>query len=175
MRTRMMMAAMLALAACAPATAQTPPEGIVWVALRDINEYAFDEDDTTNRPPLAMEAPAGMLRAVDVSPDGKPDWLIDYQNSGLNGFCGTGGCLQRLYVSDGDRYVRALDNQALELTVEGGEVRVWVHHLYCANDNPDCRYRFSWDQPALALVQRSTTSARPMGDEAWKPIRPPED
>ena len=34
------------------ASAQTPPEGIVWLALRDLNAREFDPNDPTNRPPV---------------------------------------------------------------------------------------------------------------------------
>lgn len=180
LRTIILACTILTAAGCSDgATAQspepTPPDGIEWVALRDINAYYFDPDDPTNRPPLATHAPEGMIRAVDVSRDGKPDWLIDYQVGELSSMCGTGGCLQRLYVSDGDHYVRAVDNQALELTVQQGVVSVWVHHLYCADDNPDCRYSFEWDPQAMKLVQRSTTSAAPMGPDVWAPVRTEEE
>lgn len=168
-------AAVAAMGAAGSAGAQTPPEGIVWIAVRDINTRYDDAEDPTNRPPLAWTAPAGMIRAVDVSHDGKPDWLIDYTFAEDAAFCGTGGCLRRLYVSDGDSYVRALDNQVLELTFPSGAVSAWVHSLYCADDNPDCRYVLIWDGAARALVERSTTSARPMGDEAWRPLRPETD
>ena len=170
----------LATAGQGTAAAQdAPPEGIVWMALRDINASYFDPDDPTNRPPLTTAPPEGMIRALDISRDGRPDWLVDYQAAGLSAYCGTGGCLKRLYISDGDDYVRAFDAQAFELkpAEADGETRLeaWVHHLYCADDNPDCRYAFAWDARERRLVPRSSTSARPMGAEAFVPLRSPQE
>ena len=34
-----------ALMAAAPAAGQAPPDGLVWMALRDINAEGFDPDD----------------------------------------------------------------------------------------------------------------------------------
>src|SRR5690606_28981762 len=134
-RAMLAAAAALLTAAAAPAVAQTPPEGLVWLALRDINAAYFDPDDPTNRPPLATEPPPGMIRAVVVCDAGRPDWLIDYGRAGLARYCGTGGCRQRLYVSHPDGYVRAFDAQAFDLSFHdrGGERRLEarVHHGYC--------------------------------------------
>jgi hypothetical protein len=168
-----LMIGLAALAACGAAKAQTPPEGIVWLALRDINAYAFDRDDPTNRPPLVTEVPEGMIRAVDVSHDGRPDWLLDYEPSGLNGYCGTGGCLKRLYVSVDDGYARAFDNQALRLVVlPDRQVEAWVHPIYCADDTRDCRYRFGWSPEGRRLELIRSTSARAMGEESYPAIDP---
>ncbi len=159
MRTILGMAALaMATGLATSSAAQTPPDGIVWIALRDINDYYADPDDPTNRPPVVTIAPDGMIVAVNVSDDGKPDWLIDYEHDGTGQFCGTGGCQKRLYVSDGDHYVRAFDTQALEFTVSavGGERRLeaWVHHNYCGPGSEECRYAYAWDPALLRLVQR---------------------
>lgn len=163
-----MAAAMAAVAtagaagAATPIRAQTPPEGIVWMALRDINEYGFDPDDPTNRPPLVAEVPAGMIRAVDLTPDGRPDWLVDYEAAGISSHCGTGGCTLILYVSLGDDgLMRAFDEQAHGLTfyeVDGERrVEAAVHHALCSSDaSRECRYAFAWDSDLRRLVERPT-------------------
>lgn len=175
------------LAAGAPAAAQTPPEGLVWMVLRDLNEYGFDRDDPSNRPPLVTEAPEGMIRAVDVTHDGSPDWLIDYEASGNSTYCGTGGCSKILYVSLGDGgLTRAFDEQAHELTFydAGGESRIeaWVHHVFCSGDaGRDCRFAFAWDPALKRLVERPNRAGEaviPVG--AFSPIdrtgdRQPDD
>lgn len=141
-----------------PSAAQSPPEGLVWMALRDINETYFDRDDPTNRPALATRPPVGMIRAVNVSRDGKPDWLVDYSKTDTSHFCGTGGCLQRLYVSTDDGYVRAFDQQALEFEVTeragGRGVEVMVHHSYCTPERSECRFAWAWDTEQRRLVER---------------------
>lgn len=149
-----LIAALLALSLVpVAAQAQTvPPEGVVWLALRDINALTFDADDPTNRPPLVTTPPEGMIQAVDVSDDGKPDWLIDYEAAAAAAFCGTGGCLKRLYVSTDDGYVRAFDTQALTLAVVEHQVRTTVHHGLCVPDNWDCKAVFRWDGAVGKLV-----------------------
>jgi len=147
-----------------PVTAQTPepPAGLVWMALRDINENTFDRDDPTNRPPLVTVVPEGMIKAVDVTPDGRADWLVDYGPSGISAYCGTGGCRQILYVSNGDDgLTRAFDQQALDLRfyASDGERRIeaWVHHGICSSDaTQECLRAFAWDAAAGRLVERPT-------------------
>jgi hypothetical protein len=150
--------AMAVGAAQAQTPPQDPPEGLVWMALRDINEAYFDPDDPMNRPPLETAVPDGMIRAVEINGDGRPDWLVDYSVDGPNGYCGTGGCTRKLYVSGVDGYRRAFDSQAHELTIyqAGGETRLeaWVHHTFCNAHVEECRYAWAWDEAAGRLVER---------------------
>lgn len=138
------------------AQAQAVPEGLSWMVLRDINEVYFDPNDPTNRPPLVTTVPDGVIRAVDLSHDGRTDWLVDYEPAGVNAFCGTGGCAKQLYVSTPDGLVRAFDAQALAFEIAGRgaatEIRVAVHHTYCGLDQWDCRAAFRWDAEARRLV-----------------------
>ena len=166
-----------ALGAGSSVAAQTPPEGLVWMVLRDINEYGFDRDDPSNRPALIAQAPEGMIRAVDVTHDGRPDWLVDYEASGNSSYCGTGGCTKVLYVSLGDDgLTRAFDEQAHELAFydSRGERRVeaWVHHSFCSsNAGQDCRVAFAWDPALKRLVERPNRAREaiiPVG--AFSPI-----
>lgn len=152
-------AGLLALAASSAwgQAAPEPPEGLAWMVLRDINAAYFDPDDPTNRPPLATEVPEGVIRAVDVSRDGRPDWLVDYgvEAAAVTGFCGTGGCLKRLYVSTEDGLVRAFDQPASELTIDAaGGVEAEVHPLYCTPARDSCRFAWAWDLEARRLVER---------------------
>lgn len=155
----LVIAAVLLLAAAAPARAQTPPEGLVWMALNEINAESFDRDDPTNRPPLVTRVPDGMLRPVDVSPDGRTDWLVDFGAAGLSSFCGTGGCTQVLYVSGGDTgFIRAFDARTLAFDVveRDGETRIEarVHHLNCRPDQAECWFAWTWDAALDRLVER---------------------
>ena len=140
----------LALIGCA--TPSGVPEGVEWVAVRDLNEQFTDVDDPTNRPPLTDHAPAGMIRQVDVSPDGRPDWLIDYSRAQAPAWCGTGGCRMRLYVSTPDGLVRALDQQVLSLEFRPGGVTAGVHHLHCGDAAADCVVHLSWNPQRRALI-----------------------
>lgn len=150
----------LSLAAGTAVSAQTPPDGLTWMVLRDINEATFDRDDPTNRPPLVTQVPTGAIRAVDVTRDGRPDWRIDYEALGISAYCGTGGCRQIVYVSLGDDgLMRAFDEQAHALTFyeADGESRVeaWVHHAFCSNDaSRDCKLAYAWDPELKRLAER---------------------
>ena len=140
--------ALLLLGAAAPASAQTPPATLTWMVLNEINSAYFDRTEPFNRPPLVTRVPDGVIRAVDVTHDGKPDWLIDYTDSGLM-YCGTGGCLRTLYVSDGDDYLMAFDEQShtFDLSRRGGEtvIEAQVHHVFCGSAGDDCAFAWTWD------------------------------
>ena len=172
----------MVLAAGATAQAQTPPEGLAWMVLRDINETTFDRDDPTNRPPLVTRVPDGVIRAVDLTPDGHADWRVDYGPAEISAYCGTGGCTQILYVSLGDDgLTRAFDEQAHELTLyqQDGERRVeaWVHHSLCSSDaGRECRFSYAWDADLRRLVERPNregVTVIPVG--AFSPIDRSED
>ncbi|MBU1323732.1 MAG: hypothetical protein KKC29_15740 [Alphaproteobacteria bacterium] len=153
----------VALAGCGAAR---PPEGVEWVALRDLNDRFADADDPTNRPPLQRRAPPGMIRAVDVSPDGVDDWLIDYAVAGAPAWCGTGGCRARLYVSTDAGLVRALDRQVVSLTVLPGRVDVTVHALHCVEAAENCVVRLKWNATSGRLEGVSAA------DSDWAPLEP---
>lgn len=166
----------LVAAVAAGASAQTPPEGLVWMALNEINAAYFDRDDLTNRPPLVTRIPDGMLRPADVSPDGRTDWIVDFSAAGLATFCGTGGCGRILYVSGGDTgFVRAFDAQALafEVVERGGETRVeaQVHHLNCRPGGVECWYAWAWDPALRRLVERpSRDGVMRLEDGGFEPV-----
>lgn len=151
------LAASAASAALAQSPAPTPPEGLTWYVLDQINEFDFDVEDPGNRQNSVMtEVPDGVIQAVSVNDDGKPDWLVRWPE--MFQFCGTGGCQTTLYVSGEDGLHRAFDRQALDFTVStvGGETRVeaWVHHLNCVDEREECRYAWAWDDRSRTLVQR---------------------
>lgn len=158
MRLFLMAAAIVAFAA--PARAQTAPEGFTWYVLNELNRVYLDIDDPTNRPALVTEVPEGVLVPVEVNGDGQTDWLIQWPDS--TQFCGTGGCRRTLYISGpGGSYFRALDRQALELTINPGEAEVRVegrlHHLNCEDTRFECRFAWVWDAEARRLVGRAAS------------------
>lgn len=153
----------LCLLLAGPAAAQTPPEGLTWVALRDLNGMYDDDREPENRPPLLWSAPEGMLRAVEVNGDGVADWLMDYEAAGQSRWCGTGGCLMRLFVSTPDGLRQVFATQAFDLTFEGDEVVAHAHHIYCSLESPgDCRVRMRLEGDRLVPVEDSTFE--PLGD-----------
>lgn len=178
--------AMLWLAVPASASAQSPPEALTWMVLNEINAAYFDRTEPFNRPPLVMRLPEGVIRSVDVSPDGRADWLIDYTDSGLM-YCGTGGCLRTLYVSDGEDYVMAFDEQShtFALSIRGGEtvIDAEVHHVFCGAAGNDCAFAWTWDAGLKKLVERPNAAGSTLlgNDGGFPPIgqrdsnRPVED
>ena len=174
------LSAVLLLAAAAPATAQTPPDALTWMVLNEINAAYFDRTEPFNRPALVTRVPAGVIRSVDISHDGKPDWLVDYTDSGLM-YCGTGGCLRTLYVSDGDDYVMAFDEQShtFELSRRGGEtvIEAEVHHVFCGSAGDDCAFAWTWDATLKRLVERPTAAGQTLlgNDGGFAPIGQRED
>lgn len=177
MRVSILAAVLALVTPGSPAVAQTPPEGLVWMVLRDINDYGFDRDDPTNRPPLVTRIPEGMITAIDVTRDGRTDWLVDYSESGINGYCGTGGCSKIVYVTLGDDgLTRAFDEQAHELAFyqAAGESRVeaWVHHSFCSGDaSRECRRAYAWDADQRRLVERPNRAGETLiSVGAFKPI-----
>lgn len=143
------------------AAAQEPPEALTWMVLSEINNNYFDRSEPMNRPEIVTVVPEGMIRAVDVSHDGVADWLIEYDPAGSS-WCGTGGCLKTLYVSHGDQYVMAFDEQALDFQIaeRDGETRIFadVHHTLCVPDNWDCQFGYAWDADLMRLVERPNAS-----------------
>lgn len=152
------LAALAATFSLAASAAETPPDAITWQVLVRINDFADNPDDPTDRPPVIRQPQPGTIRAVDISHDGKTDWLVDFQQTGAIGECGTGGCTQILYVSHGEGYVRAFERQAFSLTIQqaAGETRVeaWVHDLYCSPRGADCRFAWTWDAQTARLTPR---------------------
>ncbi len=174
------LSAVLLLAAAAPASARTPPETLTWMVLNEINGAYFDRSEPFNRPALVTRVPEGVIRPVDVSHDGKPDWLVDYTDSGLM-YCGTGGCLRSLYVSDGDDYVMAFDEQShtFDLSSRGGEtvIEAEVHHVFCGSSDDDCAFAWTWDAGLKRLVERPTAAGQTLlgNDGGFAPIGRRED
>lgn len=184
-RTRCMAAVLIAgalLAGEGRAVAQTPPDGFVWYVLDELNRFYLDIEDPTNRPPLVTEVPEGVLTAVEINSDGRPDWLIRWPDGAQ--FCGTGGCATSLYISDGEGFVRAFDRQALSFALRPveGEVRIetTLHHLNCSDSRFDCRFAWAWNPATGRLDERpsmdgvSRISGAPAVDPGEEPDGTPK-
>ena len=152
---------------CSSASSQTsaavelrgtaPPAWITWLVLNDLNTHNFDPDSLTLEPRVIETPPPGLITAVDVSHDGVADWLLDYGAVGAATWCGTGGCLNRLYVSGNDgELIRAFDGQVGTMMIVPGrgsaKVEIDVHRLYCNNSPGACRFAFTWDASDRALM-----------------------
>jgi hypothetical protein len=96
-----------------------------------------------------------MLRAVDFTGKGGPDWIIDYSKlqceRAANPFCGTGGCaLQFYFWSPGSKWVRVFDQnvRGYHLIRVAGRpaLRVTMGGAACGKINAgDCVFVFKGD------------------------------
>lgn len=111
--------------------------------------------------PALPQPPAAMFRKVDINRDGTPDWLIDYERAStvIGGLCGTGGCLQQIYVSDpAGSYTLAFAAQAIRVGVKRAGpalpvVLADMHGLYCgATGSEPCVIAMQWGSAAGRLV-----------------------
>lgn len=118
--------------------------------------YASDD----NAPALPQPS-AAMFRKVDINRDGTPDWLVDYgrASSVISGLCGTGGCLQQIYVSAPDgSFTLAFAAQAIKVSVNTAKpalpfVLADMHGLYCGATGSDaCVIAMQWGSAAGRLV-----------------------
>ena len=154
--------AVLMLAGCAM-SGQTgaPPAGLSWYVISQLNAAYDDPEDPTNRPPLVMTPPAGVVRAVDINADGVSDWIVDWPESAR--FCGTGGCRVTVYLTHGQNLVRLFDRQTLQtldLSVVDGEPRLEgsFHHGSCNEQRDDCRLAWGLDADRRKLVPRPSAN-----------------
>ena len=111
--------------------------------------------------PALPQPPAAMFRKVDINRDGVPDWLVDYERASTvtGGLCGTGGCLQQIYVSDPDgSFSLAFAAQAIRVSVKTAGpalpvVLADMHGLYCGGTGSEpCLIAMQWGSAAGRLV-----------------------
>ncbi|MDB5438562.1 MAG: hypothetical protein JWM33_989 [Caulobacteraceae bacterium] len=126
--------------------AAKPPAAVVAVAQKTMRDEAHP------RP----VPPAAMFRAVDVSRDGVADWVIDFDKSGQDDWCGTGGCLKIVVASRAGRYEEVFNEQALafSLTSVAGRAQldIDIHGSNCGGfGSQQCLRRFVWDEAAHAF------------------------
>lgn len=183
-----LVSAMDAHAQTVAADGQTVPEAIyarTEARFAQAHREIYGRGDNA-APPVPLPS-SFMFRAIDVNADGQTDWLVDFYRGshGLAGFCGTGGCLQEIYVSRPDgTHVLALSVQALGLSVrkragQMPQVALSVHGLKCAAlGNSDCRIGLEWSSGIAALVPAAspTTTASIRGFNALEqsPFAPPQ-
>jgi hypothetical protein len=131
-----------------PANLQ-PPATIMQSVLRDIR----DQDN-----PQRM-APAKMFRAVDINHDGVADWIVDFEQSGGNAWCGTGGCRQVIFVSkSADQFTMVFDEQTREFGLRRNHhvvrLDIDVHGSFCGTfGDAACPRSFLWDQVQGRFVE----------------------
>jgi CHAT domain-containing protein len=111
-----------------------------------------------------------MFTPVDLNGDGRPDWRVNYYRTS-QGFCGTGGCLNQLYVSRPDGgFDLVFDQQVLRIETQpagagrGGVVTLELHGSACSGTGGmACPVAYQWNEPARTFlpIRLPNTSSRP--------------
>lgn len=110
---------------------------------------------------VKIATPAAVFRRIDVNDDGVADWRADYgkaQNPSF--FCGTGGCVQQIWVSrPGGGFRLAFDNTVRELTLTraAGErvLDVDFHGTTCGGTGVEpCPRRYGWNEAEGRFLER---------------------
>lgn len=127
-----------------------------------LSDEASSHEGEQETPPH-LTPPRAMFRKVDVNRDGVPDWWIDYGKAD-NGsyFCGTGGCVQQVYVSRPDgRYALAFDTNVrwFKLGRRGGETVLDLdfHGSTCGVAGVvECPRSYAWEPARSRFIERPT-------------------
>ncbi len=148
-------------AACSPAVAAQPPEAVRKPVEALYAERMQEMVDPEQPDAFRIAVPPGMYSRVDVNRDGVADWRVDFQraqNPSL--FCGTGGCLNQLYVSrPGGGYALALSRTVggLRLGKANGEriIDIDFHGSVCGGAGADeCQRRYVWAESLGRFLER---------------------
>jgi hypothetical protein len=150
MNTRLRITALALASVLATACQRTPPPAVPQppAAVAAAVGAELAQYDPSVSPMQAW--PPGAARAVNVSLDGIPDWVIDFEAFGFPAWCGTGGCRRQLWVSHEGGHVLAFDAQALEFVLRTAAglpvIDVELHGVYCNGTGADpCPRAFSWN------------------------------
>lgn len=139
-----------------------PPAAIMQLVLKDIRDQ-----DNPNR-----VAPSKMFRAIDINHDGVDDWIVDFEQSGENSWCGTGGCRQVIYVSNSaGHFTAAFDEQTRQFSLKRNRnvvrLDIDVHGSYCGTFGASaCPRSFLWDQDLGRFVETTNVKGGTRVDEA---------
>jgi hypothetical protein len=155
---RWAMAVMLACQSVVVAASPYPPI---------VSEQIFK--DFSNLPsarPRKIEVPDGLIRSVNLSPDGRTDWLIDYSKAKTGNWCVAAGCRQLIFVSRKDGTLqKAFDAPVLHLrfATRKGEPRIDVEARggTCgAAITTLCSESFAWNEALGLLVERPNAAGK---------------
>ena len=153
---RLALGAALAAVLSTAAFAATPPkqvrDGVAAVLAKVADEELTDPDN----PPTAdfRTPPASMFKPVDINGDGKSDWQVDYGGAPVPGmWCGTGGCVTELWVSQPDNggWAKVTEEQFREIRItrRNGVTRLDAdfHGSVCGGYGAmECPRSYVWDE-----------------------------
>ena len=97
----------------------------------------------------------GFLTIRDINGDGKPDYILDYDNfqcgDMVSLFCGTGGCQTEIFASDEDKgYVPVWNKLARKVTFltlnKRPAMRIELHGSLCGRNGAErCAMTLYWN------------------------------
>ena len=156
-------ALILALAFGGAALAATqPPDAVRAPIQAEIDEVMAPDPEEPNAPPVPKAGPR-MFKRVNINNDGVADWWVDFEEApNPSYFCGTGGCRQRIYVSNPQGgYDLAMDRTArlFKLRRSRGQTLLDLdfHGSACSGFGvDDCPRNFVWSAARARFVIRLT-------------------
>ncbi len=99
------------------------------------------------------------LFSLDMNGDGRLDYVVNFENFDCetvpSPYCGTGGCLHEIWLSDRNGWKLALSpyaNLIAGVDMIGGKpaLRLLVHHRYCTRQ--PCYQNVVWSAGKLVVV-----------------------
>lgn len=101
------------------------------------------------------------LFSLDLNGDGRLDYVVNFENFGCEAvpspFCGTGGCLHEIWLSNNEGCKLVLSSQAnliagVDMIDGKPALRLLVHHRYC--EMQPCCQNIVWSGGKLFLIAR---------------------
>ncbi len=104
------------------------------------------------------------LFSVDLNEDGRLDYVVNFENFDCetvpSPYCGTGGCLHEIWLSDDAGWKLALAPHAnmiagIDMIAGKPALRLLVHHRYCQKQ--PCHQNIVWSAGKLIVTARDDT------------------
>jgi hypothetical protein len=101
------------------------------------------------------------LFSVDLNGDGRLDYVVNFENFDCetvpSPYCGTGGCLHEIWLSDSAGWRLALSPHAnmiagIDMIDGRPSLRLLVHHRYCQKQ--PCHQNIVWSEGKLIVISR---------------------
>lgn len=101
------------------------------------------------------------LFSIDLNGDGSLDYVVNFENFDCettpSPYCGTGGCLHEIWLSDSSGWRLALAPHAnmiagIDMIDGRPSLRLLVHHRYCQKQ--PCHQNIVWSAGKLIVISR---------------------